>query len=332
MTNVNDKQIKDFTTDDYFKFINLKKIEIEKFNKKLSELVDLFKNCCTYNEKGNTYLCYKDKFANLMNTNKGKEKIIKILKEVLGNNFFILNGEELEKYKTLGMFTKESLGVIFDDVIGSMYGISIKMPTNYDELFDTIHDILVIVQNPLIPTSKKENFIHSFVTIENLVASKFEEIYKAFCYQKYFIERFNELYQKYNKKESINKLDADLVALLNSAIQEKVTDDNGIVTFNEISFGDLSNEFIERYNLELKEKEDKKQINKYFKKLRNKSLDNLKLGDFPSNLDKESYVLLRKEIESYVKSKRNDKKDLTYLIPLLDMYYYSDSNIKEKQK
>lgn len=35
MTNVNDKQIKDFTTDDYFKFINLKKIEIEKFNKKL---------------------------------------------------------------------------------------------------------------------------------------------------------------------------------------------------------------------------------------------------------------------------------------------------------
>ena len=26
------------------------------------------------------------------------------------------------------------------------------------------------------------------------------------------------------------------------------------------------------------------------------------------------------------------KKDLTYLIPLLDMYYYSDSNIKEKQK
>ena len=60
----------------------------------------------------------------------------------------------------------------------------------------------------------------------------------------------------------------------------------------------LNRQLIEIYNLELKEKEDKKQINKYFKKLRNKSLDNLKLGDFPSNLDKESYVLLRKEIES----------------------------------
>ena len=72
-----------------------------------------------------------------------------------------------------------------------------------------------------------------------------------------------------------------------------------------------------------------------FQKLKSKNLDDLEYSDFPDlPMDKELYVGLKSKIDKYVCSKKNDKKDLTHLVPLLDMYYYSDcrSTSDKKQK
>ena len=88
MTNVNDKQIKDFTTDDYFKFINLKKIEIEKFNKKL--VIHYKKNINT-----NVYKRVITKLAN------GKYNVTTYYRENKINKTFVskieFNKEQIEE-------------------------------------------------------------------------------------------------------------------------------------------------------------------------------------------------------------------------------------------
>ena len=97
--------------------------------------------------------------------------------------------------------------------------------------------------------------------------------------------------------------------------------------------------FIETYNGEINRVNNLKnreiEVNRAFKKLKSKNLDDLEYSDFPDlPMDKELYVGLKSKIDKYVCSKKNDKKDLTHLVPLLDMYYYSDysSTSDKKQK
>lgn len=323
-----EKKIKDFTTEDYFKFINLKKIEIEKYHKNLMITYNTYRHCCYYDRNTKTYICHKDELVNLLNNNK--KIATKIFKETFGEHFFDMDEETLKEFKEKGMFTKDSLGIIFDDVIGSLYGVVIKMPTNFDELIDMISKVVMLADNSLIPNEKKEPYMRLFTTIENLLAERFKGMHQTLYCQKYVMESFEELYKKYNKKEKIDTLEEDLVIVLNKVIQERVDEENK-VSFEDISFGDLSVQFIDRYNEELKQKQMNKQIMKYFKKLKKKSLDNLSWSDFPV-LDKETYILLRNEIENYINIKNDDKKDLSYLLPLLDMYYYQDLSGNEKSK
>lgn len=328
MQDLNEKKIKDFTTEDYFKFINLKKIEIEKYHKNLMVIYNIYRHCCYYDRNTKTYICNKNELVNLLNNNK--LIATKIFKEMFGEHFFDMDEKTLKEFKEKGMFTKDSLGIIFDDVIGALYGVVIKMPTNFDELIDMISKVIMLTDNSLIPNDKKEPYIHLFTTIENLLAERFKGMHQTLYCQKYVMEAFDELYKKYNKKEKIDALEEDLVIVLNKVIQERVDEENK-VSFEDISFGDLSMQFIDRYNEELKQKQMNKQIMKYFKKLKKKSLDNLSWSDFPV-LDKETYILLRNEIENYINIKNDDKKDLSYLLPLLDMYYYQDLSGNEKSK
>lgn len=341
-----EKMLKDYTVKEFFEFLNKKKAEVKILISSLEKKKNMFDICCgtekVYNPRNNTiepyFYCYKDRIKKVLETKNGKEKMIFLLKNIFGYKFFDFTSDEMKSLEEKGMFTRNKLGEIFGGVIGIRDGKIINLPKTWEELINLLDLIIEKVDDKTISTQDKNNYLHSLVTIENLVAANYKDLMSLLYAEEQLLKNIDDVCQKYKVKKIIKMDNPDeFKELLNHGMMEEKMDENGNKRYEEVGFGDLTIKFIETYNGEINRVNNLKnreiEVNRAFKKLKSKNLDDLEYSDFPDlPMDKELYVGLKSKIDKYVCGKKNDKKDLTHLVPLLDMYYYSDCGSDEKQK
>lgn len=340
------KKLKDYNVKEFFEFLDKKKIEVKLLISKLEKKKKMFDICCgleeVYNPNNNTiepyFYCYKDKMKKVLMTKKGKEEIILLLKNIFGYKFFDFTDEEIKKLEDKGMFTKNKLGEVFNGVIGLKDGKIINLPKTWEELVELLEFIINKIDDNKTLDKDRNNYLKSLVTIENLIAANYKDLMNLLYAENKLLENIMNVCQSYKNKKIIEVKNIDeFKELLNKGMMEEKTDENGKKHYEEVGFGDLTLKFIELYNDEINRvntiKNREIEVNKAFKKLKGKTLEELEYSDFPKlPIKREFYLELKEKIENYVCSKKNDKKDLVHLIPLLDMYYYSYDNKDESDK
>ena len=266
--------------------------------------------------------------------------MISLLKSIFGYKFFDFTLDEMKALEEKGMFTRNKLGEIFKDVVGIKDGKVVNLPKTWEELVDLLSFIIEKIDDKTTTNQDRNRYLHSLVTIENLVAANYKDLMSLLYAEEQLLKNIDDVCQKYKAKKIIKMDNPDeFKELLNHGMMKEKIDENGNKRYEEVGFGDLTIKFIETYNGEINRVNNLKnreiEVNRAFKKLKSKNLDDLEYSDFPDlPMDKELYVGLKSKIDKYVCSKKNDKKDLTHLVPLLDMYYYSDysSTSDKKQK
>lgn len=343
-----EKMLKDYTVKEFFNFLSEKKVEVKIIISNLEKKKKMFEICCgtekVYNPRNNTiepyFYCYKDKIKKVLETKNGKEEMISLLKSIFGYKFFDFTLDEMNDLEEKGMFTRNKLGEIFKDVVGIKDGKVVNLPKTWEELVDLLSFIIEKIDDKTTINQDRNGYLHSLVTIENLVAANYKDLMSLLYAEEQLLKNIDDVCQKYKAKKIIKMDNPDeFKELLNHGMMKEKIDENGNKRYEEVGFGDLTIKFIETYNGEINRVNNLKnreiEVNRAFKKLKSKNLDDLEYSDFPDlPMDKELYVGLKSKIDKYVCSKKNDKKDLTHLVPLLDMYYYSDysSTSDKKQK
>ena len=279
--------------------------------------------------------------SNILEAKNGKKEMISLLKSIFGYKFFDFTLDEMNDLEEKGMFTRNKLGEIFKDVVGIKDGKVVNLPKTWEELVDLLSFIIEKIDDKTTTNQDRNGYLHSLVTIENLVAANYKDLMSLLYAEEQLLKNIDDVCQKYKAKKIIKMDNPDeFKELLNHGMMKEKIDENGNKRYEEVGFGDLTIKFIETYNGEINRVNNLKnreiEVNRAFKKLKSKNLDDLEYSDFPDlPMDKELYVGLKSKIDKYVCSKKNDKKDLTHLVPLLDMYYYySDcsSTSDKKQK
>lgn len=343
-----EKMLKDYSVKEFFEFLNNKKSEVKLIISNLEKKKKIFDICCgteeVYNPNNNTkepyFYCYKNKIKNALNNKKGREEIILVFKNIFGYKFFDYTEEKIKELEKENVFTRNKLREIFKDVVGIKNGKVINLPKTWYELIDLLDLVIQNIDDKKVSEKDRKSYLSSLVVIENLIAANYKDLMSLIYLEERLLEKLEDVFQKYRSRKIINidNKDIEFIELLNHGIMEEKIDENGHKHYTEIGFGDLTIKFIELYNNEINrvsnEKNKEIETNRAFKKLKNKTLEELEYSDFPSlPMSKEAYVALRNKICKYVCSKKNDKKDLNHLIPLLDMYYYdyvySDYNLNE---
>lgn len=343
-----EKMLKDYTVKEFFEFLNEKKVEVKIIISNLEKKKKMFEICCgtekIYNPRNNTiescFYCYKDKIKKTLERKNGKEEIIFLFKNIFGYNFFDSTLDEMKDLEEKGMFTRNKLGEIFEGTIGIKDGKVVNLPKSWEELVDLLSFIIEKIDAKTTSEQDRNWYLHSLVTIENLVAANYERLMSILYAEERLLKNIDDVCQKYKSKKIVTIKNIDeFKELLNHGMMEEKIDENGNKHYEEVGFGDLTVKFIETYNGEINRinslKNREIEVNRAFKKLKSKSLEDLEYSDFPTlPMDRELYNGLNDKIQKYICSKKNDKKDLTHLAPLLDMYYYSNFNCtnNEKQK
>ena len=344
-----EKMLKDYNVKEFFEFFDKKRLEIKLIISNVEKKKKMFDICCgvekVHNPINNTiepyFYCYKDKIQKTIEFKNGKEEMILLFKNIFGYKFFDFTIDEMRNLEEKGMFTRNGLKKIFEDVIGIKDGKVINLPKSWEELIDLLGFIIKKIDDKTTSEQDRNGYLHSLVTIENLVAANYKDLMSLLYAEEQLLKNVNEVCEKYKSKKIITVENIDEVReLLNHGMMEEQKGENGNKHYREVGFGDLTIRFIELYNDEINRVNNLKnrevEINRAFKKLKSKSLDKLEYSDFPNlPMEKELYLGLKSKIYKYVCSKNNDKKDLTHLVPLLDMYYYgytySDHDLKKKQ-
>lgn len=342
-----EKMLKDYTVKDVYNLLNEMRKDIKLFISDLEKKKKTFKVCCgienVYNPRNNTmepyFYCYKDKIKKALSNKTGKQEIILLLKYVFGYKLFDSDNQTKNKEEE-NSFTKDDLDEILKNVAGIKGEVIINFPKNWEELTNLLDLMIDKIEDKKTSSKDRNDYLKSLINIENFVADNYKILMYSLYAEEKLLKDIDDICKKYKEKKLIEIENIDeFKRLLSIGTECESINETNDGHNEQTDFIDLVIKFIETYNGEINRVNNLKnreiEVNRAFKKLKSKNLDDLKYSDFPDlPMDKELYVGLKSKIDKYVCSKKNDKKDLTHLVPLLDMYYYSDcsSTSDKKQK
>lgn len=342
-----EKMLKDYTVKDVYNLLNEMRKDIKLFISDLEKKKKTFDVCCgienVYNPRNNTmepyFYCYKDKIKKALSNKTGKQEIILLLKYVFGYKLFDSDNQMKNKEEE-NSFTKDDSNEILKNVVGIKDGRAVNFPKTWEELVDLLSLIIDKIEDKKTSSKDRNNYLKSLIDIENFVADNYKILMYSLYAEEKLLKDIDDICKKYKAKKLIEIENIDefkkLLSMGTECESIKETNDEHD---EQTAFVDLVIKFIETYNAEINRVNNLKnrelEVNRAFKKLKGKTFEELEYSDFPTlPMEKELYLGLKSKIDKYVCSKKNDKKDLTHLVPLLDMYYYSDcsSTSDKKQK
>ena len=259
--NLLEKNINEFTLEEFFTFLDMKKEEIILIRKSFLRGLSMYENCCKKEEYvepisksvKTRFLCYQSKIEEMLKT-KEKKDILKLLfMHVLGEKFFELSEKEMDVQEKQGYFTKKSIDKLFEGCIANYYGKPIVSPESFDDIISNVENLIGIIQDKAISNSAKEKYLISLNRIETLIANKYAKMSAHYEDQLYTIETINDVVKKFknNKKITIDE-EEKFKELLNKNILVETTHDDGTKTYEPTNYGNITIDCIEKYNEEIK--------------------------------------------------------------------------------
>lgn len=349
--NLLEKNVSEFTLDEFFVFLSMKKDEIVAIRKSFLNGLSLYEKCCkkeVYTDpytkaKKTKFLCYQNKIEQMLSSEKSKETLKLILMHVLGENFFELSDEEDKKNEELGFFTKRSIDKLFEDCISNYYGKPIVSPKSWDDMINNISNLIGIINDPNIPNNVKEKYLTSLNRIETLIANKYARMMGRLDEQTYAINTIGTIVKnvKAGKPIDIKDHEDEFKKILNKNILIETTHDDGTVSYEEADYGDVTIDCINRYNKNLDNinngKKIDKKASKYYKLIKKTPVDKLEKDMFPSYSDEDIVELYRNIFERFNKTMENNPKlfdELATKLAISQMEYagYFTSKYYDEEK
>ena len=352
--NILEKNISDFTLDEFFTFLNLKKEDIIRIRKRFSNGLALYENCCVKEEYFDQYrkqtkvrfMCFQNKIEKMLETKKGTDTLKLILMHVLGEKFFELSEEENLESEKNGYFSKLSIDRLFENCIANYYGRPIVSPNSFDDIINNIINLIAIIKDNNILPANKEKYLMSLRMVETLIANKYGQMIARYDEQSYAIEIIEKIMKakKANKRIELTDQERNIFSeLLNKNILIETTNDNGEVTYETTEYGNVTTDCIDRYNNEVEKQSANKQLNKkatkYYKIIKKTPLERLKNEMLPEYSDDdvvEIYRILFNKFDDDVNKTKDDKvlDDLVTKYAVTQMRYagYFTSEYYDEEK
>ena len=302
-------------------FVNDSKMKNETYKK---ELFTVLQGCKLIKTKSGRVVDASCNLYSILGPNP-KSSDIKKVKDIIE---LVFSNQSANKQAFENEFLLEQFGYGVDIIPG--YNLS--LPKSTDEIID-----LIITYGKIIDSNKLDrNVIMKYGIIMKNIQSKIAE----FAKNTYLLEEQSKLVMN-NMKSMLNSIKKSkdisfdeeefFYQVLDHHIKVTLTGDDGEkFEVDEVSTSSFVKEYKEEYEKELVEFNKQREIQKYFKKVNKKTLNNISFKDFPS-YDDPNFLDFMYKILDLLEESNNPE---IYAVASLKIihYYHDDSVNKDKVK
>ncbi len=302
-------------------FINDSKMKNDTYKK---ELFTVLQGCKLIKNKAGRVVDASCNLYSILGANP-KASDIKKVKEIIE---LVFKNPENNKEAFENEFLLEHFGYGVDIIPG----YNLDLPKSTDEIVD-----LIITYGKIIDSNKLDrNVIMKYGIIMKNIQSKIAEFTKNTYLleeqSKLVIDNMKSMLNSIKKSKNISFDDEDFFyQVLDHHIKVTLKDDEGKeFTVSECPTSSFVKDYKEEYEKELVEFNKQKEIQKYFKKINKKTLNNISFDDFPS-YDNPNFLEYMYKILDLLEESNNPELHAIASLKIIH-YYHDDSINKDKVK